>query len=175
MASFLTGPDYYLNARSNREAGRYSPTKARCREATHLNLTLTNVIGTTTTTPAGFACAGHCFAVLAGAIATLYDVDADGRLQQRFFRAQPSESPAQKASTQDANGRLGTPEATKYSSASPLTYKNVPRLLNSPSPDIPSIAPKLSARQRTRAANCVALSHEGNLLAIGEVKYEPSM
>ena len=68
--------------------GIRSPSKT----SHHSSLSLQTVIGTTTTTPNGFSShdQSKSFALCAGSAAVLAELDEDANLCQRFFRARPS-------------------------------------------------------------------------------------
>jgi hypothetical protein len=147
--------------------GTRSPNKPSPHQSV---LSLQTVIGTTTTTPNGFSSheTSRSFALCVGSAAILADIDTDGTVNQRFFRARPTASPV-------------NPVVSFYNHpTSPTTPDNRVRSIVSrvgasggPSPAgdwIDSSGSRTwTSRERIKAVTSVAISPNGRFLAVGEV------
>lgn len=148
-----------------------TPSKPPLHQGT---LSLQTVIGTTTTTPNGFSShdESKSFAFCAGSAAVLAEVDEEGSVNQRFFRARPSVSsinPITSFYNQSTPPATPDTRAKPLSSLKPATNANV--LNGSPSSElVESAAPRpWSSRERVKAVTAVSISPNGRLLAVGEV------
>ncbi|KAL8827201.1 MAG: hypothetical protein Q9191_003335 [Dirinaria sp. TL-2023a] len=148
----------------------------KSREYARLHLSLQTVIGTTICSPNAFDCLSgfHTFAVCAGSAVAHARVDEELDITQTFYRAGP-------------NAVAANPSYSFYNSPTPNVSVDGPR--NSASifkdthsgftnpvihGDASTSSPgKTKASTRTRAANCVSLSPDGQFLAIGETGYSP--
>ncbi|KAI7968541.1 hypothetical protein EIK77_006560 [Talaromyces pinophilus] len=133
-------------------------------------LSLQTVIGTTTATPNGFSShePSRSFALCVGSAAILADIDIDGTVNQRFFRARPSATPV-------------NPVVSFYNQpASPTTPDNRVRSVASRVGNSGGISPATdwadssgartwTSRERIKAVTSVAISPNGRFLAVGEV------
>ncbi|PLB47812.1 hypothetical protein P170DRAFT_447702 [Aspergillus steynii IBT 23096] len=152
-----------------------TPNKSPLHQGT---LSLQTVIGTTTTTPNGFSShdQSRSFAFCAGSAAVLAEVDEEGEVNQRFFRARPS-VPSINPATSFYN--QSTPPTTPDTRAKPLSsLKSAPNANvhnGSPSSELAeSTAPRpWSSRERVKAVTGVSISPNGRLLAVGETGYSP--
>ncbi|PCH06977.1 Hypothetical protein PENO1_014570 [Penicillium occitanis (nom. inval.)] len=137
-------------------------------------LSLQTVIGTTTATPNGFSShePSRSFALCVGSAAILADIDIDGTVNQRFFRARPSATPV-------------NPVVSFYNQpASPTTPDNRVRSVASRVGNSGGISPATdwadssgartwTSRERIKAVTSVAISPNGRFLAVGETGYNP--
>lgn len=141
------------------------------RENDGLQLTLKNVIGTTTSLNSAFHALpdGDVFVCCAGPAVVLNRVDEQLNITQRLYRAKPNVSPINltpsfynPSTPPNAPGRSrhGSPLKDRGYGVGPtpsLGYS-----LESPSNG--------KANNRSREATCVALSHCGRYLFVGEVR-----
>ncbi|PWY71664.1 WD40 repeat-like protein [Aspergillus heteromorphus CBS 117.55] len=156
------------------------PTRSSAHRAPlhQANLTLQTVIGTTTTTPHGFACheQSRSFALCAGSTAVLAELDDENRMNQRFFKARPSATSVNPVtsfygqstppSTPDSRAKFS---GSARSSAPPSVYGTSPS--NDPTDNG---SPRgWSSRERVKAVTCTAISPNGRFLAVGETGYSP--
>ncbi|KAI9819448.1 MAG: hypothetical protein M1832_004011 [Thelocarpon impressellum] len=158
--------------------GSRSPGKSS-RVSTDACLSLKGITGTTTCVPSAFDClpAARSFAYIAGAAAVLVRLDERQRMSQQFFRARPTAVPLAAASS------LISPSTPTHAGAevrnrtlTPLRDVGV-SAIGAGSPigdwgDSPS-SKTWTARERIKAATCVALSPDGRFLALGETGYNP--
>lgn len=150
--------------------GMRSPSKS----AHQSSLSLQTVIGTTTTTPNGFSShdQSRSFALCAGSAAVLAELDDDGNISQRFFRARPS---ATSVNPTTSFYNPSTPPATPDSKLRSLAHIRSNPHLNlhnaSPSNEVPDYSsPRTwSSRERVKAVTSVSISPNGRFLAVGEV------
>lgn len=148
--------------------GTRSPSKPSPHQSA---LTLQTVIGTTTATPNGFSSheSTKSFALCVGSAAILAQIETDGTVNQRFFRARPTASPV-------------NPVVSFYNqpASSPVTpdnrYRSVANrpaasggLTSSADWADGSTSRTWSSRERIKAVTSVAISPNGRFLAIGEV------
>ncbi|RMY70421.1 hypothetical protein D0863_05800 [Hortaea werneckii] len=151
-----------------------SPTKANKLEEPGLRLS--KVIGSTTTSPNGFAClpSERTFAYIAGAAAVVATVSPDLEISQRFFKARPNavgttreavgQWPASPTPNEPRNRALG--HGKDSHGASPLGASGRDW---SDSPN----GRTLTAKDKVKAATSIALSPNGKWLAVGETGYKP--
>lgn len=150
-----------------------SPTKPTRLE---VGLTLNRVIGTTCQSAPRFDCLSfsNSFAYVAGAAAVLATVDDAFRIEQRFFRANASQTAVTRPSTangsstpsalsQDVRNRLGqrAREGSPFSGAFTSEHAESPGSGSG------------HAKDRVKAATAVTLSKDGKWLAYGETGYRP--
>ncbi|OQO08448.1 hypothetical protein B0A48_06318 [Cryoendolithus antarcticus] len=151
-----------------------SPTKlTRIEEA---GLQLRKVIGTTTTSVNGFDClpATRSFAYVAGAAAVLAAVDSDLNVAQRFFRAKTNAY----SSGRDGGGwpASPTPNEPRHRALGHVKEKSLGGSPLASSGRDWSDSPtgkSTTAKDRVKAATSVAVSPNGNWLALGESGYKP--
>ncbi|CAL5869842.1 uncharacterized protein PFLUO_LOCUS4073 [Penicillium psychrofluorescens] len=154
--------------------GMRSPSKS----AHQSSLSLQTVIGTSTTTPNGFSShdQSRSFALCAGSAAVLAELDDDGNISQRFFRARPS---ATSVNPITSFYNPSTPPATPDSKSRSLAHIRSNPHLNphnaSPSNEVPDYSsPRTwSSRERVKAVTSVSISPNGRFLAVGETGYNP--
>ncbi|PYI08550.1 WD repeat protein [Aspergillus sclerotiicarbonarius CBS 121057] len=158
-----------------RPSTRSSVHKAPLNQAT---LNLQTVIGTTTTTPHGFSSheESKSFALCAGSVVVLAELDDEHCVNQRFFRARPSVasvnpvtpfySQSTPPTTPDSRAKFsGSLRSTAHSNA----YSGSP--CNDP---VENGSPRgWSSRERVKAVTCTAISPNGMFLAVGETGYSP--
>ncbi|OKL62092.1 hypothetical protein UA08_02978 [Talaromyces atroroseus] len=137
-------------------------------------LSLQTVIGTTTTTPNGFSSheTSRSFALCVGSAAILADIDPDGTVNQRFFRARPTASPVNPVvSFYNHPTSPTTPDNRVRSIANRLGASGGP----SPGGDCAdsSGSRTWTSRERIKAVTSVAISPNGRFLAVGETGYNP--
>ncbi|KAI9844000.1 MAG: hypothetical protein M1838_002380, partial [Thelocarpon superellum] len=167
------------NSPYGRPSAPRSPSKARRNHGQEAYLSLSSIVGTTTASPRAFDChpPTRRFVHVAGAAAVLVHVDEELHTTQRFFRARPTVVPWN-----------GTPSVTSPSTPTPSNADLRTRTLTplrdasmggfgGGSPmgdwgDSPS-SKTWTARERIKAATCVALSPDGRFLALGETGYNP--
>lgn len=148
--------------------GTRSPSKPSPHQSA---LTLQTVIGTTTATPNGFSSheSSKSFALCVGSAAILAQIETDGTVNQRFFRARPTASPV-------------NPVVSFYNqpASSPVTPDNRYRSISNRAAASGGLTPSAdwtdgstsrtwSSRERIKAVTSVAISPNGRFLAIGEV------
>uniref|UniRef100_A0A093V2X6 Mitogen-activated protein kinase-binding protein 1 n=2 Tax=Talaromyces marneffei PM1 TaxID=1077442 RepID=A0A093V2X6_TALMA len=151
--------------------GTRSPSKPSPHQSV---LSLHTVIGTTTATPNGFSShePSKSFALCVGSAAILADIDIDGTVNQRFFRARPTATPV-------------NPVVSFYNQpASPTTPDNRVRSVAIRGGNSGGISPAAdwadssgartwTSRERIKAVTSVAISPNGRFLAVGETGYNP--
>ncbi|EPS28284.1 hypothetical protein PDE_03230 [Penicillium oxalicum 114-2] len=154
--------------------GARSPSKP-----SHISaLSLQTVLGTTSSTPNGFSSheSSRRFALCAGSAAVLAEVDDDGNVSQRFFRARPA---ATSINPTISFYNQSTPPVTPDPRSRSLAHiRSNPHLTlpnGSPSNDpADNGSPRTwSSRERVKAVTCVAISPNGRFLAVGETGYNP--
>lgn len=148
-----------------------SPSKPPAHQST---LALQTVIGTTTSSPNGFAShdQSRSFAFCAGSAAVLAELDDEDNVNQRFFRARPS---ATSVNPVTSFYNQSTPPSTPESRTRPAT-----NFRSSAHASLPSGSPNdlgeahsprgWSSRERIKAVTSVAISPNGRFLALGEVR-----
>ncbi|KAI5252081.1 WD40 repeat-like protein [Aureobasidium subglaciale] len=164
ISSSNNSPFARNNASSTPNAPR-SPIKTIGRERPELGLSLKRVIGTTCQTVFCFdhLAGTRSFAYTAGAAAVVATVDADGTIEQRFFRANPAQ-PSQ---------RSNFLPAVSASPADPRHRSPLPPLDRTEWNDSPSGNKNGAVRERVKAATAVSFSPNGRFLAVGETGYKP--
>ncbi|OOF99580.1 hypothetical protein ASPCADRAFT_138190 [Aspergillus carbonarius ITEM 5010] len=141
-------------------------------------LNLQTVIGTTTTTPHGFSSheESKSFALCAGSVVVLAELDDEHCVNQRFFRARPSAasvnpvtsfySQSTPPTTPDSRAKFsGSIRSTAHSNAHNSSPCN--DLVDNGSPR------GWSSRERVKAVTSTAISPNGRFLAVGETGYNP--
>ena len=142
------------------------------------SISLRKVLGSTTLSPAGFDCcsAGSCFALCAGSVAVVSSVSENLEISQKIFRTDArlkvsgstksfSESPQYNVAPELGNHNLGSSRSTRRGRKSSLSVSS----------DQETSPSKASIRGKTRVVSCVALSEDGRLLAVGEVRWSTSV
>lgn len=155
--------------------GARSPSKSSHQST----LSLQTVLGTTTTTPNGFSShdQSKSFALCAGSAAVLAELDDEGNLCQRFFRARPSATSVNPTTTSFYN--QSTPPATPDPRSRSLSH-----IRSNPHLNVPNGSPSneaaengspraWSSRERIKAVTSVSISPNGRFLAVGETGYNP--
>lgn len=135
------------------------------RSSLQSSLSLRTVLGTSTTTPNGFSShdQSKTFALCAGSAAVLAELDDDGNISQRFFRARPSATGMnQVASFYNQSTPPSTPDSRTRSLAHVRSNPHLNIHSSSPQSD-------LSSRERVKAVTSVSISPNGRFLAVGEV------
>ena len=145
---------------------------ARSQEDERLQLCLKTVIGTTTSSPNAFDSDGarHNFVYCAGPAAIVSHVDEDIGITQRLFRARHNAPPVN-ATTSFYNP--STPPTTPSKGSrhgSPLKDGPSANGLGASSEYSPDSPGTGRIQNRVREATCVALSRQGGLLVVGEVR-----
>ncbi|OJJ47131.1 hypothetical protein ASPZODRAFT_141887 [Penicilliopsis zonata CBS 506.65] len=157
------------------------PARSPGKQSLHQsNLALQTVIGTTTTSPNGFSShdESRSFAFCAGSAAVLAELDDDGQVTQRFFRARPSAPCINPVASFYNPSAPATPD-TRARAASTLKPNGFgPSYNGSPSNDwsseSPSNSPRaFSSRERIKAVTSVSISPNGRFLGLGETGYNP--
>jgi hypothetical protein len=163
-------PSPFTNPRANVR----SPVKAARAEAT---LTLRTVIGTTTRTANAFDSlpSARCFAYTAGTAAVVATVDDQHNISQRFYRARPTTNPINSSSS--IYGGPSTPTQNESRNRAAASLRDVSigaSSLASPALNDWNDSPNnraWTAREKIKAATCVAFSPDGKFLAVGEVRH----
>ena len=138
-----------------------------------LHVSLKRVLGTTATSPAGFDYSpnGSSYATCAGSVAVVSRISENLEITQTFFRATSKFLPGGSVSSlhnSPDSSRLSKRRSPRLGSSKSRRYGGRPSLSTFLDQEIsPS---KVNARARTRTASCVALSKDGRLLAVGEVR-----
>ena len=181
-----SSPSMQLRSRNNVTSigtPNRSPPDSPSRHQNHhkqcpdLQLALSRVIGTTTTSPATLDSnsSGNTFAFTAGAAAVLVKAGQSPHhtLSQRFFRARPTALPLNSVpgvssfsahSQKDARGNYSPFGSATSGISSPHSVSNASEWADSPGAN-----KSWSSRERIKAASAVSLSSDGKLLAVGEV------
>ncbi|KAJ5363433.1 uncharacterized protein N7496_009146 [Penicillium cataractarum] len=176
--SKLAGPGALKITPSNSpilRPGARSPSKSSHQST----LSLQTVLGTTTITPNGFSShdQSKSFALCAGSAAVLAELDDDGILCQRFFRARPSATSVNPTTTSFYN--QSTPPTTPDPRSRSLSH-----IRSNPHLNVPNGSPSneaadngspraWSSRERIKAVTSVSISPNGRFLAVGETGYNP--
>ena len=155
-----------------RPSGPKSPSRST-RFGNEPCLSLKSIIGTTTYSSTAFDCLplARSFAYVAGAAAVLVKLSDQGQVSQQFFRARPTAVPV------NAVASVTNPSTPTHSAADFRNRALTPLRDAAVSPmadwaDSPS-SKTWTARERIKAATCVALSPDGRFLALGETGYNP--
>ena len=136
-----------------------------------VQLSLRTVIGTTTRSPNGFDydTSQNRFAYCAGPAAIITEVQLDGAIDQRIFRARINATPVNGISS-FYNAATPPVTPTRRKTVSPIKDPASVQGINI-HPEYLIDSPSGSKNQyRTREATCVSLGKRSNLLAVGEVK-----
>ncbi len=144
------------------------------REESGLSVLLKTVIGTTTSSANAFDSVreSHSFAVCAGSVVVLSQLDEEFKVTQRFFRARPDVWPANVTpSFYNSPAAQGVPDTRNrlVSSLKDGGYGQAPAGFTVGNASTES-AGRGKANKRTRDVTCVSLSLGGKLLAVGEVR-----
>ncbi|KAJ6100206.1 hypothetical protein N7467_001741 [Penicillium canescens] len=176
--SKLAGPGASLKITPSNSPILRPGTRSPSKTSHHSSLSLQTVIGTTTTTPNGFSShdQSKSFALCAGSAAVLAELDEDANLCQRFFRARPSTTsvnPATSFYNQSTPPVTPDPRARSLSHIRSNPHINVHN--GSPSSEVgESGSPRgWSSRERIKAVTSVSISPNGRFLAVGETGYNP--
>lgn len=176
VKSKATGPGSSLRVTPSNSPNVRPPPRTPNKPPLHQStLSLQTVIGTTTTTPNGFSShdQSKSFAFCAGSAAVLAEVDEEGGVNQRFFRARPSVSsvnPATSFYNQSTPPATPDTRARPSSSLKPIANANVYN--GSPFNEETATPRPWSSRERVKAVTGVSISPNGRLLAVGEVSGE---
>ncbi|KAL5413578.1 hypothetical protein PMIN04_009377 [Paraphaeosphaeria minitans] len=152
-----------------------SPMKAQRAEA---SLALRQVIGTSASSANSFDSLpdASSFAFCAGAAAVLATVHDDQHVSQRFYRARPTANPINPSSSVYGGPSTPMQNESRNRTAASLRESGIGASpLGSPALDW-SASPggtSWSARDRIKAATCVAFSPDGKYLAVGETGHKP--
>lgn len=145
-----------------------SPMKT-AQDGAGLSMSLLTVIGTTTSSSSGFDCLSQAksFALCAGSVAILAQVDEDLDISQRYFRAVPTAVPVNatmsfynQATPPGRSRPIGSLRDGMFGSAS----------TGPPRRETTDSLGKGMVHQRMKAATCLSLSPDATLLAVGEVR-----
>ncbi|KAL4956902.1 WD40-repeat-containing domain protein [Aspergillus filifer] len=179
VKSKTPGPAQSLRNTPSNSPSLRPPTRSSSKPSPFQStLSLQTVIGTTTTTPNGFSYhdQSKSFAFCAGSAGVLAEVDEEGNVNQRFFRARPTASSINPVTSfYNQSTPPATPDAR---SKSVPGIKNAPyngiyngststEMVEAPSPR------SWSSRERVKAVTSVSISPNGRLLALGETGYNP--
>lgn len=144
------------------------PPMKTAQDGAGLSLSLLSVIGTTTTSSTGFDCLSQAksFALCAGSVVVLAQLDEDLKATQRYFRAVPTAVPVN-APTSFYN--QGTPPGRSRPAGSLRDGIYGSASTGSPRRETTDSPGKGMVHQRMKAATCLSLSPDATLLAVGEV------
>ena len=175
----LNAQGFSLNTTpSNSPLSRQVPRSPQRINAPAALLSLRTVVGTTTETPNGFSChpSSDNFAICAGSAAILANVDANGLISQRFFRARPSVGSVNPVySFYDTAVTGGTPDGRRKTGLGLRSAVFGVGPTGSPRRDWndDNGSKSWTARERVKATSSVSISHDGHFLAVGETGYCP--
>lgn len=135
-----------------------------------VQLSLRTVIGTTTTSPNGFDydTTQNRFAYCAGPAAIITEVQVDGAISQRIFRARINAAPINGISS-FYNAATPPVTPTRRKTVSPIKDPASVQGINIHQEYLPDSPSGIKNQYRTREATCVSLGKKSNLLAVGEV------
>lgn len=172
--SKLAGPGASLKITPSNSPILRPGTRSPNKSAHQSSLSLQTVIGTTTTTPNGFSSHEHSksFALCAGSAAVLAELDENDNITQRFFRARPSATsvnPATSFYNQSTPPTTPDPRSRSLAHIRSNPHLSVPN--GSPSSEVVDAgSPRgWSSRERIKAVTSVSISPNGRFLAVGEV------
>lgn len=152
-----------------------SPTKSHRAEA---SLALRQVIGTSVSSANSFDSLpdARSFAFCAGAAAVLATIDDAQHVSQRFYRARPTTNPINPSCSAYGGPSTPTQNESRNRTTTSLRESGIGASpLASPANEwsaSPGGTP-WSARDRIKAATCVAFSTDGKYLAVGETGHKP--
>lgn len=176
--SKLAGPGASLKITPSNSPILRPGTRSPSKSSHQSSLSLQTVLGTTTTTPNGFSShdQSKSFALCAGSAAVLAELDDDANINQRFFRARPSATsinPATSFYNQSTPPATPDPKSRSLSHIRSNPHLNVPN--GSPSSEAADNgSPRAwSSRERIKAVTSVSISPNGRFLAVGETGYNP--
>ena len=138
------------------------------------SISLQKVLGSTTLSPAGFdyCSGGSCFALCAGSAAVVSCVGENLEISQKIFRTDARvQLPGGTKSFSDSPKHNIVPEVRNHSPGSSRSTRNGRKSSLSASSDQETLPSKANIRGKTRVVSCVALSEDGRLLAVGEVRW----
>ena len=138
------------------------------------SISLTKVLGSTTFSPAGFDCCygGSCFALCAGSAAVVSCIGENLEISQNIFRtdARIQLSSSTKFFSDPPKHNIA-PEIRNHNPGSSQYTRNGQKSSLSASSDHDTSPSKATIGGKTRVVSCVALSEDGRLLAVGEVRW----
>ena len=163
------------NPKSQRHQITHTPAKNN-RGVSDYHLKLKSIIGITAAATNGFAYShsASTFAVCAGSAASVAQVDADGNVTWKYFRA--GVSPASLHGSDSLQELPKTPTTTSTITTenrlvSSLRGKGSLKYARSPLLESSAVPHDHSpTRQKTRAVACVSMTVDGEILAVGEVR-----
>lgn len=145
------------------------PPNKTAHDGAGLSMSLQSIIGTTASSSSGFDCLSKrkSFAICAGSVVVLAQLDVDLNITRRYFRAVPTAVPInttttfhRQATPPGHNRPAGSLRDGMFGSISTVSPRR--ETIDSPG--------KGMVHQRMKAAKCVSLSPDATLLAVGEVK-----
>ena len=145
-----------------------SPVK---RSGEGINLNFKTVLGTTTRSANGFDAdqEANAFVCCAGPAVVLYQVDENLNVFQRCYRARPNVPPINATqSFYNPSTPPNTPIKARH--GSPLKNMGLPIGLTPSSEHALENSSYDGTNNRNREVTSVSMSHEGSLLAVGEVR-----
>lgn len=153
---------------------RASPVKQARAE---VNLSLRQVIGTTTNSPNAFDSlpSGSTFGYAAGAAAVIAAIDDRGHVTQRFYRARPATNPINPSAS--IYGGPSTPTQNESRNRTAVSLRDASfgaSSASSPSSQDWADSPNNKAwttRDKIKAATCVSFSPDGKYFAVGEASH----
>ena len=138
------------------------------------SISLRKVLGSTTLSPAGFDCCsgGSCFALCAGSAAVVSCVGENLEISQKIFRTDArAQLSGSTKSFLDSPKHSVAPEVRNHNLGSSRSTRNGRLRSLSASSDQETSPSKANIRGKSRVVSCVALSEDGRLLAVGEVRW----
>lgn len=180
IKSKVSGPGAALRITPSNSPVLRPGTRSASKPALHqATLNLETVIGTTTTSPHGFSShePSRSFAFCAGSAAVLAELDSEGQVSQRFFRARPSATGVNPVISFYNPSTPPTTPDTRPRPFSSLKANALAGLHNvSPSGDwsegTGGSSRSWTSKDRVKAVTSVAVSPNGRWLALGEVRVE---
>ena len=149
---------------------KLTPVSPMKRSGEDINLNLKTVLGTTTRSANAFDAdpEGNTFVCCAGPAVVLYQVDEDFNISQRCYRARPNVPPINATqSFYHPSTPPNTPMKSRH--GSPLKNMGVPMASTILSEQFLEASSHDGSNNRNREVTSVSMSHEGSLLAVGEV------
>ena len=142
-----------------------------------VNLSLRQVIGTTTNSPNAFDSlpSASTFGYAAGAAAVIASIDDHGHVTQRFYRARPATNPINPSAS--IYGGPSTPTQNESRNRAAISLRDA-GFGGSPAPspsgqdwgDSPGNK-AWSSKDKIKAATCVSFSPDGKYFAVGEASH----